>query len=345
MESPRGSKGKASAATVAQQPQTPASTSQSAAPGGGIKGALSAAVTLDCSPPAPPGAPSSSSSPSPSSSVPSSTSSQKAASVPLGLKSLKIPSSMSSTPSVSSPSGTAGAPPTALPSTSSPVASPSRWASSASWASGGGPASPMRSPSATSPHSRLTIDIPVNSIRDGFEAIIPGSAVQAHHHHQPSSPLAIAQQLQNLHQPGDVGVPMASVVPQQRLRAQQRLREAALARSSLEAPFIPHASTRAMHELMAEAGALAAELLGGGGAEEPFLSPTAASARTSSSKPVLAGTAVDASHTPLLGSSQWFLALLSGKRPETPRPRSSGGGGNPPESPPWSRPSSLETLT
>ena len=46
---------------------------------------------------------------------------------------------------------------------------------------------------------------------------------------------------------------MASVVPQQRLRAQQRLREAALARSSLEAAFIPHASTRAMDELMAEA--------------------------------------------------------------------------------------------
>ena len=199
----------------------------------------------------------------------------------------------------------------------------------------------MRSPSA-SPHSRLTIDIPFSSIRDGFEAIASGSAAQPQQLPS-SSPSAIAQQLQqlqNLHQPGDVGVPMASVVPQQRLRAQQRLREAALARRSLEAPFVPHASTWAMHELMAEAGALAAELLGGGGGgsggvEEASTSPIAAAF------PV--GTTVDATHLPM-GSSQWFLTLLSGKRPETPLPCSSGES-DPPESPPWSRPSSLEILT
>ena len=56
-------------------------------------------------------------------------------------------------------------------------------------------------------------------------------------------------------------VPVASVVPQHRVKAQQRLRDQhmAVARMSMEA-FEPHASTRVMHELSLEACAMAEDV-------------------------------------------------------------------------------------
>ena len=162
--------------------------------------------------------------------------------IPPGLKALRILPVTSS----SMPAATVSSPHSPSPTPASPS---SKWAATAR----PGPASPSRSPlpcgsphgspglsvsqlPCGSPHTGLIVDIP-SGLRESLESLgglIVGLA---------GSP------------------PAASLVPQQRLRAQQRLRDhqSLVFRSSADV-FLPHPSTQAMHELLDGAGALSVEL-------------------------------------------------------------------------------------